>query len=595
MHAFNRHSFMGSVVTAYKVTKDEKYAKKLDYLMSTWMATNPAPVDNNGGGDPAWETLSTACRIYMVWMEMFFTLLNAPGFRDETRIAMLKSFWDHAEHLMDFHGGANNWFIVESRVIAMIGTVFPEFRRAAAWREEGYRRLTNEIKRQVFPDGVQYEIAAGYHAMSAEGFAEAYELAKLNHIPLEPVYARRLEGTYDYVMHITRPDWTRPSFNDSGGMRARGGGFLRHGARLFQREDLKWAGTEGKEGKPPRGTSHAFQDAGLYVMRSGWSRDDRWLMADFGPYGGAHQHEDKLSFEVYVHGTSFIVDPGIVSYMLEDWTTYYRNPEAHNSILIDGCGQHRGRTETHEDHVRSARGSNVWASGRGLDFLSGRYTSGYRGLAAPLTHRRAILFVKPDYWVVFDEVSGPGIHEVESLFHFTPMRIQIDEANGVVRTNRLGKANLDMIIHPSEGVLASVVCGQQRPVQGWIADGGEDIPSPAVVLAKRGRLPIRFATILCPYVTGVNAGVTVEALKAGGSAWAARLHHRDGRCDEVFLRWSGAGLGRFGGMTTDADVALVRRDAKGGVRYAGIVNGTTLAQKGRGLIRERNRVTLKEK
>jgi len=595
MHAFNRHSFMGPLVTAYKVTKDEKYAKELDYLMSTWMAMNPAPVDNNGGGDPAWETLSTACRIYTVWMEMFFALLDAPGFRDETRIAMLKSFWDHAEHLMDFQGGANNWLIVESRVIAMIGTVFPEFKRAAAWREEGYRRLTNEIRRQVYPDGAQYEIAAGYHAMSAGGFAEAYELAKLNGIPLEPVYARRLEGTYDYIMHITRPDWTRPSFNDSGSFQGRGGGFLLEGARLFRREDLRWVGTEGREGRPPRRTSHAFPDSGIYVMRSGWGRDDRWLMADFGPYGGAHQHEDKLSFEVYACGTPFIVDPGIVSYMLEDWTTYHRNPEAHNTIMIDGCGQHRGRREMHEDHVRSARGTNVWASGRGLDFLSGSYASGYRGLVRTFVHRRAILFVKPDYWVVWDEVSGRGAHEVESLFHFTPMRIQADEANGVVRTNRLGRANLDMILSPHDGVGVSIVCGQERPVQGWIAVGGENIPSPAVVLKKKGRLPIRLATILCPYVTGVNAGVTVETLRAGRAAWAARLRHRDGRCDEVFLRWNEAGMGRFGGLRTDADVALVRRDARGKVVYAGIVNGTTLMQRGRSLIRERRRVTLGEK
>lgn len=116
-----------------------------------------------------------------------------------------------------------------------------------------------------------------------------------------------------------------------------------------------------------------------------------------------------------------------------------------------------------------------------------------------------------------------------------------------------------------------------------------------MILKKKGRLPIRMATVLCPYATGVNAGVKVEALKAGGSAWAARLHHRDGGCDEVFLRWRGAGQGRFGEMTTDADAALVRRDAKGKAVYAGIVNGTTLTQKGRGLIRERKRVTLKEK
>ncbi|MBI2194520.1 MAG: hypothetical protein HYU36_21285 [Planctomycetes bacterium] len=92
MHAFNRHYFTMTLIDAYKATGHEKYAAKLDALYSSWMEQNPEPQDTNGGGDPAWETPSTAGRIYGSWLEAWFTLQRSPSFRHETRVAMLKSF-----------------------------------------------------------------------------------------------------------------------------------------------------------------------------------------------------------------------------------------------------------------------------------------------------------------------------------------------------------------------------------------------------------------------------------------------------------------------------------------------------------------------
>src|SRR5690606_22131331 len=96
MHAFNRHSFMQDLVEAYLVTKDEKYAAELDYLVSSWIRTTPSPIGNNGGGDPAWETLSVAVRCYNAWFDIFYACRSTPSLRDDTVIDMVKSFYHHA-------------------------------------------------------------------------------------------------------------------------------------------------------------------------------------------------------------------------------------------------------------------------------------------------------------------------------------------------------------------------------------------------------------------------------------------------------------------------------------------------------------------
>jgi hypothetical protein len=588
MHAFNRHRFLADLVHAYLATKDEKYATELDYLLSTWLRQNPHPVGNNGGGDPAWETLSTAVRIYGSWLDVFFGTLGSPSFRDSTRIEMLKSLYHHAEHLLEHSPlGANNWLVVESQVVATLGVLFPEFRRSRLWQEEGYRRLIAEIQRQVYPDGAHYELSAGYHCMSGQGFAGPYELAQLNGIPLPAVYAERLRGMFDYIWKLARPDGTCPSHNDSGGIRGRHHDFVRRGARLFNDPVMEWFGTQGRAGTPPAITSHGFLDAGQLIMRSGWSPQDRWLFFDVGPYGAGHQHEDALGFELYSDGTLFLCDPGIASYMLEDWTAHQRDTAAHNTIMLDGRPQNRRAAEMRAQHIRSVRKEIFWATGRVLDVGRGQYSSGYRGLDGRFMHRRTIVFIRPEYWLLIDEIDGEGTHLVESLFHFTPMRLQIDRAAGRARTYRQNKPNLELIPLTLEVPLEwEIVCGRHEPpVQGWIADQGENLPAPCLILRTQATLPLRLALALVPYAAGVSAGVEARSVPCSAGALAVELRHRHGARDVFCVRGPGEGELAFDRFRTDGWLAVVRRDANGRVIAAAAVGAQYLRHDERELAR----------
>ena len=597
MHAFNRHGFMRTLLNAWLATGAEKYAAELDYLLSTWMGANPVPQDNNGGGDPAWETLSTAVRIYGTWLDVLFGTLESKAFRDDTRVDMLKSMYAHAEHLMEHSVlWGNNWTVVESQAIATLGMVFPEFRRAARWQREGMRRLTGEMKRQVYPDGAQWELSAGYHAMSGQGFAGPLEIARLNGIDVPAAYEKRLRGMFDYSWKLSRPNGSLPSHNDSGGVGAGGNArwWVSVGARLFRDPHMKWYATEGKAGRAPRFTSHAFEDAGLLVMRSGWSARDNYLLFDAGPYGAAHQHEDKLGIEVSALGTLFLVDPGIAGYMLEDWTHYARSTFAHNTVIVDGRPQDRRGRQSREQHVRSVRGENLWATGSVLDFARSAYAAGYAGLDAKIVHTRSVLFVRPDYWIVFDEITGSGTHTAEALFQFMPMRVQSDPDSNRVRTNRLGRANLEIVPLPgAEDASVEIVCGRQSPVQGWITDG-ENLPAPCAVYRKRGKLPMRMAWALCPFDSANSAGVSVEPVACAKDASAFRLTWLDGASDVVFHRLHGRGRARFGKFSTDGTACLIRLGPDGSLRAAAAVGASVLARSGKSILAGRKKQPLLE-
>ncbi len=580
-HAFNRHFFFRGVLAAYLKGGDERCAAKLDEWLRSWIAASPAPVRTGGGGDPAWETLSTACRIYGSWLDVFFGTLRSSNFSDSTRLAVLKSLHAHAEHLLHHSVVAgNNWLVVESQALASIGLLFPEFKSAETWRKAGFERLTAEVTRQIYPDGADWELSPGYHAMAARGFAEPMELARLNDFELPAVYEERVRGAFGFSLGILRPDGTAPAPNDSGGIGGRQTDWLAYGARLLDDEHLRWGATAGAEGRPPEYASVAFEDAGYYVTRSGWDADARWLLFDGGPLGFSHVHEDKLSFELAAFGKLFIADPGIASYQHDPWTRFYRRTEAHSTILVDGRGQDRKRAQSKEEQCRSVRGENLWCAGQLLDAAAAEYRAGYEGLEGNFLHRRRVLFVRPDYWLIADEVEGEGQHDLAALFHFTPMQLAAEADTGRVRSERLELPNLEIVPVPAGAApKPRIVCGARDPVQGWAVFGAgrgrENLPAPTAIYEARAALPWRCAWLLIPFTGRTVAAVEVRAVEAQKGSLAFECRFPDGRSDLVFLRWGAHGTERdplrFGEFSTDGWAATVRRDAGGGLVRAAAV------------------------
>ena len=114
------------------------------------------------------------------------------------------------------------------------------------------------------------------------------------------------------------PNGKMPGMNDSGNADVMA--LLEMGYNLFpHREDFQYVASGGREGKVPAFTSVGLPWSGHYVMRSGWGADDVFMQVDSGPYGSAHQHEDKLHFVLHAYGKQLVLDPGNFSYDASRW------------------------------------------------------------------------------------------------------------------------------------------------------------------------------------------------------------------------------------------------------------------------------------
>jgi len=274
----NRFGFWVTLGRAYWATGDEKYAQEFVTQMMDWIHDQPAPVLGNPNSGPCWRTIEQGIRTAGSWLDAYYYFLGAPSMTPHAHATFLKSFVEHARTLTRMtvehpeHGG--NWVTMECNGLAHIGVMFPEFTESERWRQVAYGRLLQELDRQVYPDGVQMELTTGYHQVARRNFMSALEPAQRNGIEVPPEYLAKLKRMYWCNLYAMRPDLT-----------------FKEAYSIWGDEEFLWGATAGAEGKPPGFTSYFFPWAGWAIMRSGWQRDDRYLLFEVGPFGTGHQHE----------------------------------------------------------------------------------------------------------------------------------------------------------------------------------------------------------------------------------------------------------------------------------------------------------------
>jgi hypothetical protein len=548
---FNRMYHWPSLAHVYRATGRREYADELKSEIRSWIETNPVPAKAENGPYSRWRTIEAGIRMFNSWPETFFTMLpDREGFPDDVMLEMVDSMREHAEYLDKFQTGGN-WKTMESNGLFHVGTLFPEFRDSAKWREDGIERQHEELGIQVYPDGLQRELAPGYHNVALKQFLGTLNLARLNHIAMPENYTNLMEKMFDADLYLCLPDRKFPNFNDSG----RGDllPMFAEGLRIYpEREDWRWLVTNGKSGHMPQKTSHFFPDGGFAVMRSGWDRNAICLQMDLGPYGTGHQHEDKLSFNIDAYGARLVNEAGVYTYDASPMRKYSLGPAAHNTVFIDGMGQNR-RAGPASVMMADPKLPHAWSSDAEFDFVMGTFGhhEGERWGVDRKTgfiHTRRILFVKPGYFVLVDSVTPPAgdyaTHKYESLFHLDGADASIaNETSSVVLTQEAPKAGISILPLTSSDLRVRVVKGQTDPVmQGWLSDHTFDKrPIPTAIFSRETTGPVHSMYVFAPTPADGHCPVLSVSKDAGakGAELAAQIKLRSKVSDRVWLAADG--------------------------------------------------------
>lgn len=580
---FNRHQFWIALGQAYWATGEEKYAKEFVYQMMDWVRACPVPVNDSGNKGNVWRTIEAGIRTGQTWPAAFYLFRNSPSFTDDAMVTMVKSFAEHARHLMRWPT-TGNWLTMESNGLMHCGILFPEFREAEAWRKTAGERLYAELDRQVYPDGAQIELTTGYHQVALGNFANAWDTAQANGISMPADYVTKMEKMFDYNLDISMPNGYAPGLNDAAltNLMVQ----ARRGLGYFpDRKDYLWLATLGKEGSTPVVRSIALPFSGHLVMRTGWDPDARYMLFDAGPFGYGHQHEDALSFVIYGYGKYMLVDTGTYPYDSSEWRKYVLSTRAHNTIMVDGCEQHR-RDRVRSSYVLSRPMPIKWGSDDKFDYARSFYNDGYASdNSIKVEHVRSVFFAKPDYWIVTDSLTPDDekSHRYDSAFHLDMSGAEIDGAAKSVHTTDARGANLSIIPLADDKLSVRIVSGQKEPyVQGWIRDGGytcKPIPTPVFTREQAG--PASMAYVFYPTPEGSKcpiAAVEPLAVRSDSRAVGMAIQFAGGRVD-YFVQLDKPGKAQFGDFESDGVITYVRTEG-GQVTSAAVLDGTMFSKSG---------------
>ena len=537
----SRHQWVVRLAQAAAITGDQRYARAAVSAIEQWIDANPV-----GRGLNWASSLEVAFRL-ISWTWTFALLRDTAVMSAAFTTKLFALIHAHAAHVrkyLSYYFSPNTHLTGEALGLFYAGTLFPHFRDAGDWRATGARILIEQSRVQIDDDGVYFEQSTCYQRYTCEFYCHFLLLAHRAGIAIPGDVQARVLRMIEFLVSMRRPDGSLPLVGD-----ADDGclmplvcrepddfrGVFAVAAAMFRLPDcadaaggpapeVLWLlGADGirrmhEVGKALRAgpRSRVFARGGYAVMRSGWDRDAHQLIVDVGPLGchvsSGHGHEDLLAIQCSVFGDRVLVDPGTYGYTAEpEWRNYFRSAPAHSTVTVDGLGQ----SEPAGPFGWRRRPRAVlrqWLTTTEFDFVDAEHHA-YAHLAAPVIHRRRVVFVKPEFWVVIDDITGTGRHTVDLSFQFAPLAVALTSP-GTCRVETERGSVLWVLPAASVPIVNAIRSGETQPMRGWISTRyGQKQPSPALVCSASGAVPLRFITVLYPTRDRSKVAPAVEAVR----------------------------------------------------------------------------------
>ncbi|HSF59004.1 MAG TPA: heparinase II/III-family protein, partial [Candidatus Binatia bacterium] len=292
--------------------------------------------------------------------------------------------------------------------------------------------------------------------------------------------------------------------------------------------------------------------------------------------------------EVSAYGVPMLVDPGFYTYNgAEKWHRYFRETKAHNTVVVDGCSQAEYRGRLKWSRAPDVRLEHCMLS-RAFDYVEASH-NGYRRLAQPVVHRRAVVFLKPDYWLIRDELWGEGEHQIDLYFHFTAeVSCQRDETVVLARSPSGG--NLAVFSLEKKDIALESKLDGNEPEDGWLAMSyGKKMQAPVVRYSTKAILPIALNTLLVPFRSDMP-DIIVDAIQLAKSSAASDqgfIVSMGSKKDILVFSSSNhdSPVEFHGkGWLTNGRLSCLRLDTQGEIVSCALVAGSILVGAGEGLL-----------
>ena len=476
----SRFGCVYTLVRAYAQRADERYAEAFWTLIEDWAKNNPP---NTGAN---WKDGQEAGLRVMAWCFGLHGFSHARGTTPQ-RVAYLtamiaalaKRIIQNIDYAISTRG---NHAITEALGLWMIGLLFPELKDSEKYFSLGRRLLEQQAGHQIFTDGSYSMYSLNYHRFVLHVYFYAIRLAQLNDRRFSESLYRALDASIHFLYQLTElQTGLMPQFGSIDGALVlplntcdftdyrpvlQLGHYLLHGKRLFEKgpwdEDLFWlCGGQALDALMEDAHSQgnqSFAQGGVYTLRSSQSM----AVIRCVNFQARPSHADQLHVDLWWRGHNIACDAGTYLYSGPGiWQNALSRTAVHNTVTVDSVDQ-----MTYFSRFTWIN----WANGHLLEQNSSRWRGehdGYRRLTDPVEHKRTVLMLDNERWLVVDHLTAKHIHHyrLHWLLDDFPYTEPPEQNSILLRTD---SANIQVHTGLLNGDSAfSIVRADSNSVRGW--------------------------------------------------------------------------------------------------------------------------------
>ncbi len=505
-NSLNRCGYWTHAVNVFLATGNVRIAGEIEAQLLHWIESCPLPPKPAEGRYRSWQTwdkpakitwrsLDSAIRLWKLGYLAPIVAADRKHFSDRAFVNLLYSIWEHLDYLSDDDWDGGNWLSTVNSSVLDNAIALIEFRDSAEWLRYAKTAFETNVLRDVREDGKEIENSTGYVQFAYTSMFNVLKTLTERKVSIDPEARRRLDLLQDFLAWCARPDLSMPMIGDSDRHQPM---LLARTWPFFEREDIRYILTKGREGVKPSIASRYWKNSGWAVMRSDWDEEPfeqaRHLVFKASPRG-PHGHLDQLSMTLYAYGRPLLIDPGRLNYRAEG--RIFRSTPYHNTVTVDGGDQRDGDASFER-----------WQSTDTCELAVGSHK-----LYPGVTHRRTVLFVKPYFWVVRDDLLSDGDHRFEQRWHF-PEGAHPKELDGHTVATQFAQGG-NLLLAPVTKIAESSL-GDYEIAYRW----DERVPA-----KLWGYVPddVPIVTLLVPYHGPVAPAVTVRSARITADRTELRL------------------------------------------------------------------------
>ena len=307
--------------------------------------------------------------------------------------------------------------------------------------------LVYQLEHGMLEDGFWFECSTAYHFYALQNFLLYEKFAR--NTPYSNLGHPNYRKMFSAILAIEKSDHSYPLLNDCHTDQGSPDGY-----NLFEFAWKQWRIPEilsilhsiyskrkrlsiesffyGEEVLPPvpslpeRRSIEGRDGLGATVIRRG----SAYLLFRHGPYGGEHDHYDRLGISYYYDNVPVSIDIGTTGYGAVLHYAYYKNTVTHNTVAIDGENQspssgsllHFSEDESSSDASACVRWSDGYVMPDSFtirQWSDEAYQDAYMERQIKVTDSAVI-----DYF----RVSLPEKHVMDYFLHFSGVRLSSGDA-----------------------------------------------------------------------------------------------------------------------------------------------------------------------